>query len=320
MKDLDLQLYERIKLIRETEEAIRVLYPTDKIKSPVHLSVGHEAIAVGVCLALQKADTIFGYYRSHAIYLAKGGNLNAMMAELYGKRTGCAHGWGGSMHLVDTEYGVNSTTAIVASSIPNAVGAAYAAKLRGTNQVVVSFFGDGATEEGVVWESLNFAALHALPIIFVCENNGLAIHTHQKDRQANTSIVERVKAFGVRTLHSTGNDPLVVYNEVSHVVDSVRFGDGPFFFEFTTSRWLEHVGPGEDWNLGYRAQEHVKPWQGFADGVNIAAERIDEVTRQHIDDSIQNKIKDAVAFAEQSEFPEVKELLNYVYRQNYQLC
>ena len=182
------KLYRAIKRIRRAEEVIAKIYPTDKIKSPVHLGIGHEAIQVGVCENLRKEDVVFGYYRSHPLYLAKGGSMKLMMAELFGKITGCAHGWGGSMHLVDLDNGVMSTTAIVASSIPNAVGYAYALKLQGSKNIVVSFCGDGATEEGVTAESWNFAALHKLPVLFVCENNELAIHTKRSQRQAVLDI------------------------------------------------------------------------------------------------------------------------------------
>lgn len=316
-----LEIYRKVKLIREVEERIRKIYHTDVIKSPVHLSVGHEAIAVGVCQALNTNDQIFGYYRSHAIYLAKGGDLNAMFAELYGKQDGCARGWGGSMHLVSNSVGVNSTTAIVASSVPNAVGMAYAAKYQKTEQVVVSFFGDGATEEGVVWESLNFAALHRLPILFVCENNGLAIHTHQHQRQAITGIAQRAAAFGVESHEADGSDPRRVFTLADTAVQRIREGSGPVFLELTTSRWLEHVGPGEDWNLGYREEGDVEPWRS-RDAVGLLEQTMREEMGQslaeqviaEINQEIQQQIEDAIAFAEQSPFPAAEELMNYVYR------
>jgi TPP-dependent pyruvate/acetoin dehydrogenase alpha subunit len=151
------KLYRAIKRIRRAEEVVAEIYPSDKIKSPVHLGIGHEAVQVGICENLQKQDVVFGYYRSHPLYLAKGGSMKLMFAELFGKITGCARGWGGSMHLVDVDNGIMSTTAIVASSVPNAVGYAYALKLQDSKNIVVSFCGDGATEEGVVAESWNFA-------------------------------------------------------------------------------------------------------------------------------------------------------------------
>src|SRR4051812_42245782 len=159
------RIYRSLYRIRRVEEEVAAVYPTDKIKSPVHLSIGQEAASVGVCEALDRSDVVFGTYRSHALYLAKGGDLRKMIAELYGKATGCAKGKGGSMHLIDLEAGAMGASAVVGTTIPNAVGYAYAARLRGSKRIVVSFFGDGAVDEGVFHESMNFAALKKLPII-----------------------------------------------------------------------------------------------------------------------------------------------------------
>src|SRR5438445_5328339 len=169
------KLYRSLYRIRRLEEEVARVYATDKIKSPVHLSIGQEAVSVGVCEALRPPDVVFGTYRGHALYLAKGGDMNAMVAELYGKATGCTKGKGGSMHLIDPERGVMGASAVVGTTIANAAGFAYAQKYRRRQGIVVSFFGDGATEEGVYSESLNFAALKKLPILFVCENNQYAI-------------------------------------------------------------------------------------------------------------------------------------------------
>lgn len=307
------KLYHSIRRIRRVEETVAEIYPSDKIKSPVHLSIGHEAISVGVCSALEKTDTVFGYYRSHAMYLAKGGSLPLMMAELYGKIDGCARGWGGSMHLVDVEHGVMSTTAIVASSVPNAVGYAYANKLRGNNSVVVSFFGDGATEEGVVAESLNFAALHKLPILFVCENNELAIHTKQHQRQAVPEICGRAIAAGVPATKITDYNMFTIHNAAQDLVASIRSGNGPEFLEIMTSRWLEHVGPGKDFKLGYRTEDEVTPWIE-QDEVARLAGLVDAAARAQIDSEIEEEIKQAIAFADASEFPPEEELMKYVYK------
>src|SRR5262245_64132414 len=159
------RLYRSVRRIRRTEEEIARLYPTDRIKSPVHLSIGQEAVSAAVCDALEPRDVVFGTYRGHALYLAKGGDLDRMMAELYGKVTGCARGKGGSMHLVDSAHGVMGASAVVASTIPLAVGYAYKVKLRSERRVVASFFGDGAVEEGVFHESINFAKLKELPVL-----------------------------------------------------------------------------------------------------------------------------------------------------------
>ncbi|PYS41056.1 MAG: hypothetical protein DMG14_08575 [Acidobacteria bacterium] len=192
LPQLDLaSLYRKMFLIRRTEEEVARIYPSDKIKSPVHLSIGQEAIAAGVCDVLRPDDVVSGTYRSHASYLAKGGDLRAFFAELYGKDTGCARGKGGSMHLINMDQYILGTSAVVGTTIPIAVGYALALKRQGTGRVVAAFFGDGATEEGVFHESLNFAALHRLPVLFVCENNFLAIHTPIEKRWATRRLCER---------------------------------------------------------------------------------------------------------------------------------
>lgn len=311
--NLTKKLYRSIKRIRRAEEVVAKIYPTDKIKSPVHLGIGHEAIQVGICENLQKEDIVFGYYRSHPLYLAKGGSMKGMMAELFGKITGCAHGWGGSMHLVDLEHNIMSTTAIVASSVPNAVGYAYALKLQGSKQVVVSFFGDGATEEGVVAESWNFAALHKLPVLFVCENNELAIHTKRSQRQSALDICARARANGVPSTRIEQYNIETIYNTAGDLVSKIRAGSGPQFLEIATSRWLEHVGPNEDFKLGYRTEDEVTPFRE-QDEVERLGRMLDTSVKAEIDQDIENEINEAVEFAEASEFPQKEELLKYVYK------
>ena len=200
------RLYRSLLRIRRVEEEVARVYATDVIKSPVHLSIGQEAVSVGVCDALRPDDTVFGTYRGHAMYLAKGGDMAAMVAELYGKVGGCTRGKGGSMHLIDTECGVMGTSAVVGTTIANAAGYAYANKLRRTDAVVACFFGDGATEEGVFAETLNFAVLKRLPVLFVCENNGYAIHTAQSKRQGLPDICARATAYGMPATRLDGND------------------------------------------------------------------------------------------------------------------
>ncbi|SRR5258708_1737303 len=216
------KFYRELYRIRRVEEEVARIYPTDKVKSPVHLSIGQEAVSVGVCQALQRSDIVFGTYRSHALYLAKGGDLKKMIAELYGKATGCAKGKGGSMHLVDVEAGVMGASAVVGTSIPHAVGYAYAVKLRSQNIAVVDFFGDGAVDEGVFHESMNFAALKKLPVIFICENNQYAIHAHERTRHPLNNIVERARTYGMPAERIEGNDTLTIYEKVKKAVEEVR--------------------------------------------------------------------------------------------------
>ncbi len=311
--DLTARLYRSLRRIRRVEEAIVKAYPSDKIKSPVHLSIGQEAVAVGVCEALAAGDVVFGSYRGHAMYLAKGGSLRGMIAELYGKVDGCARGKGGSMHLVDVPRGVMGTSAVVATTVPNAVGYAYAAKYRREPQVVVSFLGDGATEEGVFAESLNFAALKRLPLLFVCENNGYAIHTHQSKRQATPDICARVRAHGIAAETIEDGDVFRIQQAASAAAAALRQGGGPHFLECMTSRWVEHVGPGEDFGLGFRSRDEVEPWI-HGDQMARLGGMLPEKKRDAIDHEVESEIADAFAFAEQSPFPGPDELYKHVYR------
>ncbi|MHB8618816.1 MAG: thiamine pyrophosphate-dependent dehydrogenase E1 component subunit alpha [Chloroflexota bacterium] len=302
------RLYRSLYRVRRVEEEIARIYPTDKIKSPVHLSIGQEAVSVGVCEALQRTDVVFGTYRGHALYLAKGGDLDRMIAELYGKVTGCASGKGGSMHLVDTSCGMMGTSAVVGTTISNAVGYAYAVRYRNESTVVASFFGDGAVEEGAFWESLNFAALKRLPILFVCENNGYAIHTEQAKRQATLNLVDRIRAFGVPAHRIEANDVLRIYELTAQSIAALRSGvSGPVFLECMTSRWREHVGPNEDFQLGYRASDEVLPWMKH-DQVRRLRGELGMDSRQEIEVEVEGEIRAAFAFAERSPFPDPSQL------------
>jgi TPP-dependent pyruvate/acetoin dehydrogenase alpha subunit len=304
-------LFRDLYRIRRVEEEIARVYPTDCIKSPVHLSIGQEAVAVAACRPLRPEDVVFLSYRSHAAYLAKGGDLRAMVAELYGKATGCAGGKGGSMHLVDVARGVMGASAVVGTTIPQAVGYAYALKLRREERIVVSFFGDGATDEGVFDESINFAALKRLPILFVCENNGYAIHTHQTKRHSVANIAERARVRGVSS-EVVGDDLATLLQKAAEAVDAVRRGEGPRFLECLTYRWKEHVGPGDDFHLGYRTKEEAEPWYA-RDAVRLAGEALSEDERQAVIDSVEREIADAFAFAEQSPVPGAEQLATHVF-------
>jgi len=307
------RFYRALYRIRRVEEEIAAVYPSDKIKSPVHLSIGQEAVSVGVCEALRADDVVFGSYRSHALYLAKGGNLRQMIAELYGKADGCAKGKGGSMHLIDTRARVMGASAVVGTTIPQAVGFAYAVKLQRKDSVVASFFGDGAVDEGVFYESLNFAALKALPIVFVCENNRYAIHTHQSKRQKLDNICERARGQGMPAEQIPNNDVQRIYECISESVGQLRAGSsGPFFFECLTYRLKEHVGPSDDFQLGYRTREEADVWLR-TDPIEQLRAHLDAAERRRIETEVEAEIKDAFAFAEQSPWPEASELYTDVY-------
>jgi TPP-dependent pyruvate/acetoin dehydrogenase alpha subunit len=306
------RFYRALYRVRRVEEEIAAVYPTDKIKSPVHLSIGQEAVAVGVCEALRPDDIVFGTYRSHAAYLAKGGDLKRMIAELFGKTTGCAKGKGGSMHLVDVARGVMGASAVVGTTIANAVGYAYALKLRRNDSIVVSFFGDGGTDEGVFHESMNFAALKNLPIIFVCENNFYAIHTHLLKRHKDANLCDRVRSYGMPAEQIGNNDVFRIHERVGAAVGALRSGEvGPFFFECLTYRLKEHVGPGEDFHLGYRTSAEAHPWIED-DPVRRLGETIDGRRRKQIEEEVETEIRAAFLFAEESAFPEPEELFTDV--------
>tara|TARA_B100000315_G_scaffold237873_1_gene255083 strand:- start:4532 stop:5524 length:993 start_codon:yes stop_codon:yes gene_type:complete len=315
-KSLNERLYCSLYRIRRVEEEIADIYPTDKIKSPVHLSIGQEAISVGVCNTLRKDDIVFGTYRGHALYLAKGGNLKSMIAELYGKIDGCAKGKGGSMHLVDVDNGIMGTSAVVATTIPEAMGYAYALKYQRKDSIVVSFFGDGAVEEGVFYESMNFAALKRLPVIFICENNSYAIHTHQLKRQSVANICERVVSFGIKAERINDNDVLSLHEKISCNIESLRNGEaGPLFLECMTYRWREHVGPNEDFHLGYRTREESEFWIQN-DQVERIGKMLESEQRKKIEKEVEKEIKEAFAFAENSLFPDASELHTDVFRED----
>ena len=307
-----LRFYRSLKRIRRVEEEVARVYPTDVIKSPVHLSIGQEAAAVGVCEALQPDDVVSGTYRGHAVYLAKGGDLKAMIAELYGKATGCAGGKGGSMHMIDVAHHVLGTSAVVGTTVPIAAGYAWAQKQSRSGRVVVAFFGDGATEEGSFSETLNFAALHKLPILFICENNFYAIHTPLDKRWATRQLCERVATYGIPVEKVEDGDVERIHDATARAVAAMRRGGGPAFIEIHAYRWHEHVGPAEDFNAGYRPAAEAEPWRG-RDPVETMGARLDPALRCEIDQAIEKEIAEAFAFAEESPFPAVQELYANVY-------
>ena len=310
-KDVE-RIYRSLRLIRRAEEEIARIYPTDKIKSPVHLSIGQEAVSVGVCDVLRPDDVVSPTYRGHATFLAKGGPLRGLMAELFGKSTGVAGGKGGSMHIIDTSHHVAGTSAVVGTTIPIAVGYALAFKRTRTSRIAVSFFGDGATEEGVFTESLNFAALQKLPVLFMCENNYFAIHTPITKRWATQRLCERVATYGIPTHQIDDGDVFKLREIAADATAHIRRGEGPVFIECRTYRWREHVGPNEDFEAGYRQRADLEPWVAN-DQVAALAAMLPEKQRELIDADVEREVADAVSFAESSPYPDPKALYSNVY-------
>jgi TPP-dependent pyruvate/acetoin dehydrogenase alpha subunit len=295
-------LYYRMLLIRRVEEHIKATYHLREMRSPPHLYMGHEAVAVGVCAALRKDDVVFPYYRSHGWYLAKGGDLNAMLAELFGRETGCSRGWGGSMHLIDLKAGVMGTSAIVAGTISHAAGAALTFKMQGGTAVAVVSFGDAAIEEGVFHETMNFAALRKLPVVFVCENNVYATNTHVRYRQAVPEIHRHAERYGVPGRRVDGNDVVVVYTEAARAVELARRGMGPTLLEFETYRILEHCGVNEDHDLGYRTLEEVEAWKARGP-LEKGKHLVSEADARRMEEEIQARIDRAFEYARSSPWP-----------------
>ena len=306
------RIYRSLRLIRRTEEEVARIYPSDKIKSPVHLSIGQEAVSVGVCDVLRPEDVVAPTYRGHAAYMAKGAPLRGLMAEMYGKATGVAGGKGGSMHLINMQHNVLGASAVVGTTIPLAVGYALALKRQKTDNVSVAFFGDGATEEGVFAESLNFAALQKLPVLFVCENNYYAIHTPITRRWATGRLCERVATYGMPAYQVDNGDVLKLRELASEAIARMRRGEGPAFIECQTYRWREHVGPNEDFDQGYRARDDLHPWMK-EDQVARLAKMLPDDRRAAIDSDVELEIEDAIAFAESSPFPAIENLHTNVF-------
>lgn len=296
-------LFRQALKIRLVEEKIIELYPFDKIQSPVHLSIGQEAVAVGVCEQLRDEDLVFITYRGHAFYIAKGGDLALMMAELYGRAGGVSKGKAGSMHLAAPQVGVMGASAVVASTISLAVGAALANRLRRKTGLSVVCFGDGATEQGTYHESLNFAALYQLPTLFLCENNGLAVHATLAERQSY-SIHEHARAYGIESVRiDAGWDFVKIGDVTGEVVAAMRKDGRPRLMEIMTCRYKEHVGPGEDFHAGYRAHAEIKAWMD-RDPLCVDTALVAELRP-----ALDAEIAAAVAFAEASPLPDPADLL-----------
>jgi pyruvate dehydrogenase E1 component alpha subunit len=311
------RMYRSMVRIRVLEERVADLLVEREIRCPTHLYTGQEAIAAGVCAALERDDYVFGGHRSHGHYLAKGGDLRGLMAELYGKETGCARGRGGSMHLVAPEVGILGTVPIVAATIPMAVGTALAARLRGERRISVSFFGDGAVEEGAFHESMNLAAGRRLPVVFICENNGYSSHLHVLERRARDNIVQSAEAHGMPGRRLDGNDAQAVYHAATQAVARARRGDGPSLLECRTFRWRGHVGPALDLDVGVQRRDELLEWRERDPIPRLRSElQARGLTSAELDRSwadAQNEVEDAVAFARASALPDPRDLGRYVF-------
>jgi len=276
---LNLRLLMTMKRIREVELRIAKEYSKQMIRCPVHLSVGQEAPSAALSLLINKSDFAVSTHRGHAHYLAKGGDLKAMICEIYGKKSGCSKGKGGSMHLIDTAVRFMGTSAIVGNSIPTGTGLAMAAKLNNKNEISIIHIGDGAIEEGAFYESLNFAAVRSLPALYLCENNFFSVYSPLSVRQPKKrSIIKMVEAIGVRAFKEDGNNVLETYQALKNAIKYVRTECKPILIELETFRWLEHCGPNEDDHLQYRDKKDISFWKN-KDPIKLSEEKINEKER-----------------------------------------
>jgi pyruvate dehydrogenase E1 component alpha subunit len=305
--------------IRMIEQAIASRYQDQEMRCPVHLSIGQESIPVAVSTVLRNSDLVVSAHRSHAHYLAKGGDLKAMLAELYGKATGCARGRGGSMHLVDAEAGLVAAVPIVGSAISIGVGVAWGKKLQGDDCIVVVYIGDGATEQGTFTESLDFALLHGLRVLFVVENNYYSVYTHVRARQSPLRTITGVaRGHGVEALAGDGNDAIATMRMVVEAVRTIREDSRPILLEFYTYRWLEHCGPNRDDHLDYRDTQEVAQWIANDPITRLQSVLVDRGWLDEIElasdlEIIQTEILEGFEFALSSPFPEEHELLEAIY-------
>jgi pyruvate dehydrogenase E1 component alpha subunit len=261
--NLLISLHHGLLKVRLTEELLAERYKQQEMRTPTHFGIGQEAVAVGVCHALRPDDVVYSHHRCHNHFLAKGGSIYRLAAELYGRADGCSGGRGGSVHITAPEVGFIATSAILGETTACAVGSALAFKMDGARRVAVTFFGEGAMDEGSFYESANYASLKKLPVLFVCENNLYATESPSRLRQpAGTDLCDRVRSFRIEALRVDGNDVREVHRATEAILGELRAGNGPFFLECMTYRWREHVGPYFDHELdrGYRTREEVEAW------------------------------------------------------------
>lgn len=304
-----ISLFREMLLIRKFEEKVAELVKSDEIRCPCHLYIGQEAIAVGVCSTLTRQDLVFSTHRSHGHYIAKSHDINHLMAELFGKATGCSRGRGGSMHLSNPSMGLPGSSAIVGGTISLAVGSALSHKNKKRENLSVAFFGDGATNEGIFYESLNFASLHKLPIIFVCENNLYSTHLPVEECLANPLIYKTAEIFNIPSIRINGNDVQEIVQATLVAATRALAGEGPSFIECMTYRWCGHVGPNQDFEKGLRSIEEFEIWKAKCPINTFKTHLINEnhITEDEIffiSHAINNQINDCLMYAKNSQYPE----------------
>jgi TPP-dependent pyruvate/acetoin dehydrogenase alpha subunit len=316
-----LEMFRKMTTIRQLEEVVAELDQSGEAKCPCHLGIGQEAAAVGVAFHLKPHDRAFGAHRSHSHFLAMGGSLESILAEILGKATGSSKGMGGSMHLFGKEFGFYGSVPIVGGTIPLAVGAALASKMDNKGTVAVAFFGDGSSEEGALHESLNLASQYQLPILFVCENNLYSSHLDIAQRQPSDSIARFARAHQVSSKVVDGNDVLAVKEATEDLMSSLREGNGPGFLEAVTYRWRGHVGPDENIDVGVRRKaSDIAAWKK-RDPISRLTEALVlensgmEQTLETIYQQVSGDIQKALDLARKAPYPEQEQNMSSVYYQ-----
>ncbi len=312
-------LFRSMLRIRRIEEEIERRYQQDHMKTPIHLVIGQEATGIGCCAALERDDLVFAGHRTHGAYLSKGGDLKAMLSEMHCRLNGCAGSRGGSMHLIDKSVGMAGTSAIVGGAVPIATGAALASQMQELNRVCVIFLGDATTEEGVTSESLNFAALKKLPIVYFCENNFYSVQSPLATRQPpEREIYKWAQGHALPAVQVDGTDVLAVYEAMKVAVECARSGGGPTFIEARVYRFRAHGGAGDDSKTGYREIQEREAWEKLCPVENFAQFLQDRgmlaaAMREEMEADIRDEIEQAFEFALASPNPQEKDLYTHVY-------
>jgi acetoin:2,6-dichlorophenolindophenol oxidoreductase subunit alpha len=311
-------IFETMQVIREFEDRIVDLYARGMVPGLAHLYLGEEAVAAGVCAALKESDYITSTHRGHGHVIAKGAELNLMMAELFGKKDGYCKGKGGSMHIADMEAGILGANGIAGGGLPIATGAAWSAKWRKTDQVAVCFFGDASSNNGTFHESLNLASVHKLPVLFVCENNTYGISVSQAKHQAITDIATRAVGYNMPGVIVDGNDVEAVYEATDKAVKRARAGEGPTLIECKTYRWRGHHEGDPNQGERYRTREEINEWKEKCPLKRLKMKLVQKDIKmqkklEKIEKTIAKKIDEAVEFAKASQFPALEEMYEDIY-------
>ena len=313
-KELYMLMLRRMMLIRKFDETVKDLVQSAELVGMAHCYIGEEAVAVGACTALRDEDYITGNHRSHGHPISKGGDVRRAMAELLGKATGYCKGKGGSMHLADFEIGILGESGIVASALPVAVGAAMGSKMQNTDRVVISFFGDGASNQGACHEAMNLASIWKLPVIFLCENNQYAVTTSFKETVSTENVSDRASAYNMPGVLVDGQDVMAMHEATVHAVQRARAGEGPTLLEAKTYRYEDHSeGLNRILREPYRTEEEIEFWRQ-RDPIDIHSKWLleNDVASQEEIDKVQNDvyeaIDDALQFARESPYPDEADL------------